>query len=81
MKNHQPSPKAPAPRMGSKRGLAPRALLEDGVRPTGTLLVFDAEGLNTGAGIAELLAQNGAQVHFATSLARPAERDAPKRRR
>jgi hypothetical protein len=46
--------------------LTPEQVLEGGVRPVGKVLVLDDEGLNTGAGIAELLAAGGAEVELVT---------------
>jgi 2,4-dienoyl-CoA reductase-like NADH-dependent reductase (Old Yellow Enzyme family) len=45
----------------------PEDILIDGARPTGRVFLFDAEGYHTGAGIAELLADAGAEVHFVTA--------------
>jgi len=54
---------------------SPEQILEEGTRPSGTVVVFDAEGLNTGSGIAELLAQQaGNRVHLVTNRPRPADR-------
>jgi 2,4-dienoyl-CoA reductase-like NADH-dependent reductase (Old Yellow Enzyme family)/thioredoxin reductase len=44
----------------------PEQILECGVRPTGRVVVLDEEGINTGVGIAELLAQGGAEVTIVT---------------
>jgi 2,4-dienoyl-CoA reductase-like NADH-dependent reductase (Old Yellow Enzyme family) len=46
--------------------LTPEQILEDGLRPTGKVLILDDEGINTGSGIAELLAANGADVEMMT---------------
>jgi pyruvate/2-oxoglutarate dehydrogenase complex dihydrolipoamide dehydrogenase (E3) component len=45
----------------------PEDVLLDGARPAGKVFVFDAEGYHTGAGIAEALAANGAEVQFVTA--------------
>jgi 2,4-dienoyl-CoA reductase-like NADH-dependent reductase (Old Yellow Enzyme family) len=45
---------------------APEAILEDGVRPAGRVVILDEEGINTAAGIAEVLAGAGADVILAT---------------
>jgi 2,4-dienoyl-CoA reductase-like NADH-dependent reductase (Old Yellow Enzyme family) len=44
----------------------PEEILVDGIRPTGRVVLLDAEGLNTSAGVAELLARAGADVSFLT---------------
>jgi pyruvate/2-oxoglutarate dehydrogenase complex dihydrolipoamide dehydrogenase (E3) component len=46
--------------------LTPEDVLEHGARPTGKVVVLDDEGLNTGVGIAELLAHSGATVELIT---------------
>jgi len=46
--------------------LTPEDILEQGARPTGSVVVLDEEGLNTGSGIAELLANSGATVELLT---------------
>jgi 2,4-dienoyl-CoA reductase-like NADH-dependent reductase (Old Yellow Enzyme family) len=47
--------------------LTPERILIDGVRPAGTVVVMDEEGINTGIGIVELLARAGARViHVST---------------
>jgi hypothetical protein len=46
--------------------LAPEPILTGRVTPTGRVVVIDAEGLNTGAGVAELLATAGARVDYVT---------------
>lgn len=48
-------------------------VLADGKRPTGKVIVLEHEGLNTGAGIAELLAQGGAQVEIITRWLQPVQ--------
>lgn len=42
----------------------PEDVLLAGVRPMGRVFVFDGEGYHTGTGLAELLAGEGAEVHF-----------------
>jgi 2,4-dienoyl-CoA reductase-like NADH-dependent reductase (Old Yellow Enzyme family)/thioredoxin reductase len=46
--------------------LTPEDVLEHGARPRGKVVVLDDEGLNTGVGIAELLANSGATVELMT---------------
>jgi hypothetical protein len=53
--------------------LSPEAVLSGGARPQGHVVVLDDEGLNTGAGVAELLAQSGARVELVSRWQRPAE--------
>jgi 2,4-dienoyl-CoA reductase-like NADH-dependent reductase (Old Yellow Enzyme family) len=43
----------------------------DGVRPTGKVVVLDTEGINTGAGIVQLLADAGAEVELVTPAFAP----------
>src|SRR5690606_4009369 len=54
----------PAPIPGADRDfvLTPEQILDGGRRPDGTVLVLDDEGLNTGVGVAELLARSGCSV-------------------
>ena len=58
----------PAPIPGAERPFvySPEQILEDGARPSGNVLVLDDEGLNTGVGIAEILAKGGAEVELVT---------------
>ncbi len=58
----------PAPIPGSEQAFVftPEQILADGARPSGRILILDDEGLNTGVGIAELLAADGASVEIAT---------------
>jgi 2,4-dienoyl-CoA reductase-like NADH-dependent reductase (Old Yellow Enzyme family) len=51
----------------------PEQIIAGGVRPTGKVVVLDHEGINTGAGVAELLALNGAQVEIMTRWMQPVE--------
>lgn len=44
----------------------PEDVLTGRVRPRGNVLILDAEGLNTGVGVAEVLARNGASVELLT---------------
>jgi 2,4-dienoyl-CoA reductase-like NADH-dependent reductase (Old Yellow Enzyme family) len=44
----------------------PEDILLDKIRPTGRVVVLDAEGLHTGVGIAEVLARAGADVEYLT---------------
>lgn len=44
----------------------PEQILEDGVRPTGNVVILDDEGINTGSGIAQLLASGDARVELVT---------------
>ncbi len=46
--------------------LTPEDILIAGKRPTGKVVIADAEGIHTGVGIAEILAAAGAQVEFVT---------------
>ncbi|MCT2400692.1 FAD-dependent oxidoreductase [Novosphingobium mangrovi (ex Huang et al. 2023)] len=47
--------------------LTPEEVLLGGVRPSGNVWIFDAEGYHTGTGIAEMLAEGGAGVRFVTA--------------
>jgi 2,4-dienoyl-CoA reductase-like NADH-dependent reductase (Old Yellow Enzyme family)/thioredoxin reductase len=49
----------------------PEQIIEGGVRPTGKVLILDEEGINTAAGIAEMLAEGGAQVTMLTRWLQP----------
>lgn len=42
----------------------PESILLDGIRPSGTVILLDGEGLNTSMGVAEVLAAAGAAVHY-----------------
>jgi 2,4-dienoyl-CoA reductase-like NADH-dependent reductase (Old Yellow Enzyme family) len=44
----------------------PEQILDESVRPTGRVVLLDEEGINTGVGIAELLAEGGAEVIIVT---------------
>jgi thioredoxin reductase len=50
---------------------APEQILEEGLRPQGRVVVLDDEGKNTGAGVAALLAAEGAQVEIVTRWMQP----------
>jgi dimethylamine/trimethylamine dehydrogenase len=62
-----------APIRGWERDLVltPEAILVNGEQPTGTIVILDDEGQNTGAGIAELLAAARARVEVITRWAQP----------
>ena len=49
----------------------PEQILEDGVRPTGSVVILDDESKSTGAGIAEVLAAAGARVEIVTRWLQP----------
>jgi len=51
----------------------PEQIIRDGVRPTGKVIVLDCEGINTGVGVAELLARGGAEVELMTRWLTPVE--------
>ncbi|MEZ5736772.1 MAG: FAD-dependent oxidoreductase [Novosphingobium sp.] len=55
--------------MGSNQSFVyrPEDILIDNIRPQGTVLLLDGEGLHASVGIAELLAQWGCQVHYVTA--------------
>ena len=57
---------APIPGAGGPFVYTPEQILAEGVRPSGRVVVLDDEGINTGAGIAELLARDGAAVELVT---------------
>ncbi|MGA5299679.1 FAD-dependent oxidoreductase [Nucisporomicrobium flavum] len=46
--------------------ITPEDVLGGRISPTGTVVVLDDEGLQTGVGVAEVLAGRGAQVHLVT---------------
>jgi 2,4-dienoyl-CoA reductase-like NADH-dependent reductase (Old Yellow Enzyme family)/thioredoxin reductase len=54
--------KRPVPGWDQDFVYVPEQVIEDGLRFTGPVLVFDEERITTGAGIAELLGEQGAQV-------------------
>jgi len=49
----------------------PEQIIEGGVRPKGTVLVLDEEGINTASGVAEILAAAGAKVSLVTRWLQP----------
>jgi pyruvate/2-oxoglutarate dehydrogenase complex dihydrolipoamide dehydrogenase (E3) component len=49
----------------------PEDILLGGQRPSGRVIILDAEGYHTGSGIAELLASAGAQIDFVTATYSP----------
>jgi 2,4-dienoyl-CoA reductase-like NADH-dependent reductase (Old Yellow Enzyme family) len=49
----------------------PEDVLIGGVRPSGKVFIFDAEGYHTGTGIAEILASGGSKVQFVTASYSP----------
>jgi NADPH-dependent glutamate synthase beta subunit-like oxidoreductase len=51
----------------------PEQIIEDGARPGGRVLVLDEEGINTAAGVAEILATAGAQVRLVTRWLAPVQ--------
>jgi 2,4-dienoyl-CoA reductase-like NADH-dependent reductase (Old Yellow Enzyme family) len=61
----------PIPGADGNLVLTPEQILRDGARPTGTVVILDDEGVETGVGIAEVLAVAGADVHLVTSAAHP----------
>jgi 2,4-dienoyl-CoA reductase-like NADH-dependent reductase (Old Yellow Enzyme family) len=50
----------------------PEQILLEGIRPSGKVVLLDAEGLHTSSGVAELLALAGAEVHYVTPGFAPA---------
>jgi hypothetical protein len=58
----------PAPLPGWDRPYVytPEQIIDEGARPSGNVLILDDEALNTGVGIAEILATAGAQVEYVT---------------
>ena len=57
---------APTPGWDQDFVFTPEQILEQGVRPRGRVLILDEEGINTGVGVAEVLAQDGAEVEMIT---------------
>jgi thioredoxin reductase len=53
--------------------LTPEQIIEDGLRPTGNVLILDDEGMNTAAGVAEILAAGGADVTMITRWLQPVQ--------
>ncbi|GAA1859127.1 FAD-dependent oxidoreductase [Pseudonocardia ailaonensis] len=65
----------PQPIPGADRPfvVTPEAFFDGSYRPTsGRVVILDDEGMNAAAGIAELLAQSGVDVHFVTRHGEPA---------
>jgi 2,4-dienoyl-CoA reductase-like NADH-dependent reductase (Old Yellow Enzyme family)/thioredoxin reductase len=57
---------APIPGWDQDFVYAPEQIIDGGERPSGRIVVLDDEGLNTGAGVAEMLAEAGADVELMT---------------
>jgi 2,4-dienoyl-CoA reductase-like NADH-dependent reductase (Old Yellow Enzyme family) len=53
--------------------LTPEQVIEGGNRPQGRVLILDEEGIHTAAGIAELLANGGAEVEVVSRNMQPAQ--------
>jgi len=53
--------------------MTPEQVIEGGRRPVGRVLILDEEGIHTAAGIAELLAANGAEVEIVTPNSQPVQ--------
>jgi pyruvate/2-oxoglutarate dehydrogenase complex dihydrolipoamide dehydrogenase (E3) component len=51
--------------------LTPEQIIEEGRRPKGKVLILDEEGMNTSAGVAEILASDGADVTIITRAMQP----------
>jgi hypothetical protein len=49
----------------------PEQILDRGARPSGKVIVLDDEGLNTGVGVAQVLAESGADVELMTRWLMP----------
>lgn len=62
-----------APIPGAERDFVytPEHVLEHGIRPAGKVVILDDEGVNTAAGVAELLAAAGAEVEILTRWLQP----------
>ena len=63
----------PIPGHGRDFVYTPEQIIEGGSRPKGRVLVLDEEGINTAAGVAEILARGGAQVRLVTRWLRPVQ--------
>jgi thioredoxin reductase len=61
----------PIPGANNTNVFTPEQILENGARPKGNVLILDDEASNTGAGIAELLATDGANVKLVTRHLQP----------
>lgn len=57
---------SPMPGAGQSFVYAPEDILERGLRPGGRVVVLDEEGISTGPGIADILAEAGAEVIVVT---------------
>jgi glycine/D-amino acid oxidase-like deaminating enzyme len=57
------------------RVFTPEDILVNGERPTGRIVIADAEGIHTGVGIAEMLADAGAQVELVSPGFAPVDAD------
>jgi 2,4-dienoyl-CoA reductase-like NADH-dependent reductase (Old Yellow Enzyme family)/thioredoxin reductase len=55
----------------------PEQIIEQGVRLKGRVFVLDDEGINTAAGVAEMLAMAGAQVRLVTRWLQPVQHMGP----
>jgi pyruvate/2-oxoglutarate dehydrogenase complex dihydrolipoamide dehydrogenase (E3) component len=63
--------KRPVPGWDQDFVVTPEQVIGDGLRFTGSVVVFDEEGITTGPGIAELLAAQGAQVTLVSRWSEP----------
>jgi 2,4-dienoyl-CoA reductase-like NADH-dependent reductase (Old Yellow Enzyme family)/thioredoxin reductase len=63
--------KRPVPGWDQDFVVTPEQVIGDGLRFTGSVVVFDEEGITTGPGIAELLAAQGAQVTVVSRWSEP----------
>jgi 2,4-dienoyl-CoA reductase-like NADH-dependent reductase (Old Yellow Enzyme family) len=62
---------APVPGWDRDLVLTPEQILEEGLRPSGRILIVDDEAQTTAAGIAEILADAGAEVEIITRWLQP----------
>ena len=63
--------KRPVPGWDQDFVVTPEQVIGDGLRFTGSVVVFDEEGITTGPGLAELLAAQGAQVTLVSRWSEP----------
>jgi dimethylamine/trimethylamine dehydrogenase len=65
----------PYPIPGHERDFVytPEQIIADGLRPKGKVIVLEHEGINTGAGVAEMLALAGAEVQIFTRWMQPVQ--------
>jgi 2,4-dienoyl-CoA reductase-like NADH-dependent reductase (Old Yellow Enzyme family)/thioredoxin reductase len=63
--------KRPVPGWESDLVLTPEDVIVSGKRPQGTVIVFDEERITTGVGVAELLAEGGADVIIVSRWVEP----------